>query len=226
MDRDILIIGAGPSGLDSAAEFTRAGLDHDHVEHHSGVGGLWGIDNPTTPMYESALFISSKRLSCFPGRPFSDDVADHPPRAEVLRYLREFAADEGIAARIRFGVEVIAVEEDRENGGDGGYRVTMLAAGDDGGAAGEPETRRYRDVICASGTLSTRNLPDIPGEFAGEYRHSATYRGIDELRSCPPGSCSSALRPFCACTSATCASWACRSRITASSRRTHCSTTS
>lgn len=49
-------------------------------------------------------------------------------------------------------------------------------------AAGEPETRRYRDVICASGTLSTPKLPDIPGEFAGEYRHSSTYRGIDELR--------------------------------------------
>lgn len=45
-------------------------------------------------------------------------------------------------------------------------------------AAGEPETRRYRDVICASGTLSTPKLPDIPGE----YRHSSTYRGIDELR--------------------------------------------
>ena len=26
------------------------------------------------------------------------------------------------------------------------------------------------------------NLPDIPGQFDGEFRHSATYRGIDELR--------------------------------------------
>ena len=25
-------------------------------------------------------------------------------------------------------------------------------------------------------------MPDIPGEFAGEYRHSSTYWGIDELR--------------------------------------------
>lgn len=175
---NVLIIGAGPSGLATAAELKKAGLDYDHVERHDGVGGLWDIDNPTTPMYESAHFISSKRLSCFPGRPFRDDVADYPPRTEIHRYLREFAADEGIAERIRFGVEVVAVEED----GAGGYLVTMRAAGDDGGAAGAPETRRYRDVICASGTLSTPNLPDIPGEFAGEYRHSSTYRGIDELR--------------------------------------------
>lgn len=116
MDRGILIIGAGPSGLATAAELTRAGLVCDHVEHHSGVGGLWDIDNPTTPMYESVHFISSKRLSCFPGRPFRDDVADYPPRAEIHRYLREFAADEGIAECIRFGVEVVAVEEDGAGG--------------------------------------------------------------------------------------------------------------
>ena len=56
---NVLIIGAGPSGLATAAELKKAGLDYDHVERHSGVGGLWDIDNPTTPMYESAHFISS-----------------------------------------------------------------------------------------------------------------------------------------------------------------------
>ena len=171
---NILIIGAGPSGLATAAELKKAGLDYDHVERHDGVGGLWDIDNPTTPMYESAHFISSKRLSCFPGRSFRDGVADYPPRTEILRYLRDFADDEGIAERIRFGTEVVAVEA----ADGGGYLVTLRRAGD----AGPTETRRYDHVICASGTLSVPNLPDIPGDFAGEYRHSATYRGIDELR--------------------------------------------
>ncbi|MFD5868015.1 flavin-containing monooxygenase [Corynebacterium sp. NPDC060344] len=169
---DILIIGAGPSGLATAAELRRAGLDYDHVERHDGVGGLWDIDNPTTPMYESAHFISSKRLSCLPGRPFADDVADYPPRTEILRYLREFADDEGIAERIEFGTEVVGVEP----AGESGYLVEMRGAGS------EPRTKRYDHVICASGTLSVPNLPDIPGDFDGEFRHSATYRGIDELR--------------------------------------------
>ncbi len=171
---NILIIGAGPSGLATAAELKKAGLDYDHVERHDGVGGLWDIDNPTTPMYESAHLISSKRLSCLPGRPFRDDVADYPPRTEVVRYLRDFASDEGLTDRIRFGVEVTSVTPAGEGGG---YDVTMRPFG-----GGEPETKRYANVICASGTLSTPNLPGIPGEFAGEYRHSATYRGIDELR--------------------------------------------
>ena len=83
---NVLIIGAGPSVLATAAELKKAGLDYDHVERHDGVGGLWDIDNPTTPMYESAHFISSKRLSCFPGRPFRDDVAEYPPLPR--RHLR------------------------------------------------------------------------------------------------------------------------------------------
>ena len=47
---NVLIIGAGPSGLATAAELNKAGLDSDHVERHDGVGGQWDIDNPTTPM--------------------------------------------------------------------------------------------------------------------------------------------------------------------------------
>lgn len=193
----ILVIGAGPSGLATAAELRRRGLAFDHVERHTAVGGLWDIDNPTTPMYESAHFISSKRLSCFPGRPFGRDVADYPPRTEILRYLRGFAEEEGLADGIRFGVEVTGITRD-----GAGYAVTFAgegapaadaAAGEGaevgegaeavgGAAGGRPVTRTYRHIICASGTLSVPVLPDIPGDFDGEYRHSATYRSIDELR--------------------------------------------
>lgn len=179
---------AGPSGLATAAELRRRGLAFDHVERHDGVGGLWDFDNPTTPMYESAHFISSKRLSCFPGRPFDSGVADYPPRVEILRYLREFAAEEGLSDGIRFGVEVTGIARD-----GAGYAVTFAGEGAPGTGM-EPRngtgprtgprtaTRTYRHVICASGTLSVPVLPDIPGDFDGDYRHSATYRSIDELR--------------------------------------------
>lgn len=178
---DVLIIGAGPSGLATAAELRRAGVAYDHVERHTGVGGLWDIDNPTTPMYESAHFISSKRLSCFPGRPFAPGVADYPPRAEIHRYLRDFADEEGLYDALRPGIEVTSIAPAASGEG---YSVAMrpVDRGANGGGEDGGEVVHYRDVICASGTLSVPAPPDIPGDFDGEFRHSATYRGIDELR--------------------------------------------
>ncbi|WP_369385343.1 hypothetical protein [Tomitella biformata] len=40
--------------------FKAAGIDYDEYERHSDVGGIWDIDNPGSPMNESAHFISSR----------------------------------------------------------------------------------------------------------------------------------------------------------------------
>ena len=171
----VLVIGAGPSGLAAAAQLAARGIGYDHVERHTGVGGLWDIDNPWTPMYESAHFISSRRLSAIPGHPFPDDAADYPPRAEIHAYLRRLAEDTGVADRIRHGVEVVSVTPAR----GGGFDVVTRPAG-----GGEETRTRYREVVCATGVLHTPKLPDLPGAegFAGRYLHSAEYRSIDELR--------------------------------------------
>ncbi|MBV7294792.1 NAD(P)/FAD-dependent oxidoreductase [Corynebacterium sp. TAE3-ERU12] len=167
MESTVLIIGAGPSGLATAAHLTRAGIAYDHVERHNGVGGLWDIDNPYTPMYESAHFISSTKHSGYPGRSFPEGTADYPSRSVIHRYLQDFAHDTGVGTHIQFGTGVKTVAPT-----DGGFTVTF-----DNGT-----TSTYRDVVCATGTLAEPKMPHYPGEFTGEYRHSSTYRSIDELR--------------------------------------------
>lgn len=84
---DTCIIGAGPAGLATARALRSRRLAYTHLERHTGVGGLWDIDNPGTPLYESAHFISSRILSGFPGHPMPEDYPDYPSHRQILRYL-------------------------------------------------------------------------------------------------------------------------------------------
>ncbi len=66
---DTCVIGAGPAGLAVARALAERNLPYTHYERHTGPGGIWDIDNPGGPMYETAHFISSKTLSGFGGWP-------------------------------------------------------------------------------------------------------------------------------------------------------------
>ncbi|WP_200809099.1 NAD(P)/FAD-dependent oxidoreductase [Demequina sp. NBRC 110051] len=169
-----LIIGAGPAGLAAARALTEQGLPYDHVERHSDVGGLWDIDSPGTPMYESAHFISSRTMSGFPGYPMPENYPDYPNHRQILAYLRSFAADAALTDRITFHTEVVAIERE----GDGTFAVTTRTAD----AAAEPTEKvtRYGQVIAASGVQWDPHLIEIPG-YTGEIRHSVTYRDANEF---------------------------------------------
>lgn len=159
------IIGAGPSGLAAAAALSARGVAYDHYERHSAVGGIWDLDNPGTPMYESAHFISSKTQSAFPGHPMPNDFPDYPRRDQILEYLRGFAAKHGLVPKIRFGSHVSRVVQE-------GQRVSVSVDG---------QSRSYRGVICCSGMNWNPIEPKLPGQFDGEVRHSVSYRSAKEF---------------------------------------------
>ncbi|WP_228372685.1 flavin-containing monooxygenase [Demequina maris] len=163
---DTAIIGAGPAGLAAAHALKERGLPYTHLERHTAVGGLWDIDAPGTPMYESAHFISSKTLSGFPSSPMPDDYPDYPDHRQILAYLRAFASEHGLDEGIEYGTTVERVEATPE-----GYRVTRA----DGRATD------HTHVVIASGVQWIPNIPDLPGTFDGEIRHTVTYRSAREL---------------------------------------------
>lgn len=165
--RDTCIIGAGPAGLAAARALKERGLPYTHLERNQDVGGLWDIDAPGSPMYESAHFISSKTLSGFSGFPMPDDYPDYPSHRQILAYIRSFADHYGLRDAIEFGASVERVDKLE----DGGYRVTRA----DGKAT------EHDHVIVASGVQWIPNAPEIPG-FTGEARHTVTYRSAEELK--------------------------------------------
>jgi Flavin-binding monooxygenase-like len=159
------IVGAGPCGLIMARAFLRRGIPFEIFERHSDVGGVWDMNNPGSPMYESAHLISSRKMSGFPGFPMPETYPDYPRRELVLDYIRTFAERYDLRRHIRFHSNV-----ERAVASDEGVSVTV-----------DGQVRRYRGIVCASGINWIPQLPDIPGSFDGTLRHSASYRSAMEL---------------------------------------------
>ncbi len=163
----VVVVGAGPSGLETVRTLAAAGIPVQGVERHADVGGIWDIDNPGTPMYESAHFISSRTLSALAGMPFPEDYPDYPRHDQLLAYLRAYAARFGLREHIRFGTEVVSAEPVTD-----GWDVRL----DDG------TTIAARALVLCTGNQWHPNLPDYPGRFDGETMHSRDYRSPDVFR--------------------------------------------
>ena len=169
--KGVCVVGAGPAGLAAARALKKEGLAFDVFERNPGVGGIWNPDHVGSPIYDSAHFISSKGAptSTFRGHPFGAEAAVYPSHAQVLAYLRSFAATEGLLSHIQFGSAV-----EKAVWADSAWRVTV------GG-----RTHAYHSLICASGTLWDPIIPQLAGAetFSGTIRHSVTYRSADEVRN-------------------------------------------
>ena len=163
------VIGAGPMGLCTVRNLHKHGIPCVGFEIHSDVGGLWDIDSPTSTMYESAHLISSKKMTEFAEFPMSEEVAHFPHHSELRDYFRNYAREFGLHDLYEFNTEVVHCERV----GDDWQIVTRVVAGD---RQGEEQTRLFGGLLIANGTLHHPNLPQLPGEFAGELLHSSEYR--------------------------------------------------
>lgn len=165
----VCVVGAGPSGLIMARQLRSAGIPFDVYEKHSDVGGIWDPENPGSPVYRSAHFISSKHTSYFYGFPMPDSYPDYPGWRQLRDYIRSFAREYGLYEHITLGTPV----ETARLADDGGWLVTA------GG-----QQRRYRALIAAPGVTWHPNMPSYPGleTFGGQARHAVGYRDPDEFR--------------------------------------------
>src|SRR5215470_2431831 len=163
----VCVVGAGPAGLSLARAFLRHGVPFDVHERHRDVGGLWDQSNPGSPVYDSAHFISSRTHSQFHDFPMPADYPDYPSHRQVLAYMRSFADAYGLREHIRFDTGVKSGVPDGT-----GWSVTLSTG----------EVRSYASLVCANGTNWHPRMPTYPGVFAGEMRHTQTYRSPEELR--------------------------------------------
>ncbi|WP_333667696.1 flavin-containing monooxygenase [Acinetobacter guillouiae] len=163
----VCIIGAGPAGLIAARALKRLNIPYEQFERHSNLGGIWDIDNPGTPMYHSAHFISSRKTSGFYDFPMPEDYPDYPSRQQTLDYTRSFARTYGLYEHVSFNTIIQNVEQVSDS-----WLVEF----------GSGEQRCYRAVICATGVTWHPRLPRHPEDFQGDIRHSVSFKHPDEFR--------------------------------------------
>lgn len=152
--RDVLIVGAGPSGLATAIACRHHGLDYVVVEQGSLVDAIARF-----PV--NMVFFTTPELLEIGGVPFTT-LGDKPTRAEALRYYRK--ACDAFQLQVSLFETVTAVE--REGEGDAaGFAVSTRSR------LGAERVRLARAVVLAMGYYDRPNRLDVPGEDLPHVSH-------------------------------------------------------
>ena len=148
--RDVLIVGAGPSGLATAIAAKQRGLDYVIVEKGVLVNSIFNFP----PLM---VFFTTPELLEIGGLPLVTPY-DKPTRLEALRYYRRVVDIFGL--QISFHEEVQQI--DRES--DGTFTVTTKSRGG-------TRVRQARAVVLAIGYYDLPNYLGVPGESLPHVFH-------------------------------------------------------
>jgi cation diffusion facilitator CzcD-associated flavoprotein CzcO len=166
-DHEVVVVGAGFSGIGAAIKLDRAGFgDCVVLEEGQGVGGAWHWN--TYPGVAVDIPSFSYQFSFETSAEWSRVYA---PGGELKAYAEHCVDSYGLRDRIRLGTKVVGAAF------DDAAHVWRLAT-----AAGEELTARY--VVGATGVFTKPKPPDIPGldDFAGTVMHTARWDHGQDLR--------------------------------------------
>ena len=155
--RDVLIVGAGPSGLATAIAAKQRGLDYVIVDKGVLVNSIFNF--PT-----HMVFFTTPELLEIGGLPLVTPY-DKPMRLEALRYYRRVV--DTYALQISFHEDVISIEREEE----GGASVFAVTTRTDRGVR---RVRHARAVVLAIGYYDLPNYLGIPGEDLPHVSHYYT----------------------------------------------------
>jgi thioredoxin reductase (NADPH) len=161
---DVVVIGAGPTGLACAIETQRCGLKTVVIDKGCLVNSLFHYP-------AGMVFFTTPELLEIGDMPFAS-AHQKPTREEALEYYRKVA--QHYQLDVRQYQRVARVE-----GQDGGFLITALDQHE------RPLHYRTRKLILATGYYDLPNIMGIPGETLPKvthyYREPHPYSGSDVL---------------------------------------------
>jgi putative flavoprotein involved in K+ transport len=157
---EVLVVGAGPAGLATAAMVQRRGVPALVLERSDRVASSW------RSRYDSLILNTPRFTSTLAGYRMPRRYGRWPTRDQVVEYLEDYARR--MKLRIRFGVEARRLQRR-----DGGWSLETSES-----------DLEADNVVIATGHDVEPVIPAWPGkeEFPGELVHSAEYRNPDPYR--------------------------------------------
>jgi putative flavoprotein involved in K+ transport len=163
---EVVVIGAGQSGLAAGYHLARRGIDFVVLEADRRVADGW------RNRYDSLLLYTPAKYDALPGLPFPLPAHAFPSGHEMADYLESYAAHHQLPVRTGAGVDRLRPAPD---GGDGYEVVTG-------------DTRhRAHEVIVATGGFQRPFIPEFAEQLDPAIRqlHSADYRNPAQLADGP-----------------------------------------
>jgi cation diffusion facilitator CzcD-associated flavoprotein CzcO len=160
---DVLVVGAGITGIDQLYRAREAGFSALLLEAGGGVGGTWYWNRYPGARFDSESYaygyLFSKEL--FEEWEWQEHFAGQP---ETERYLNHVVDRFELRHHMRFHTKVTSAEFDEATG-------TWNVVASDG------TQHRTRFLVAATGVLSVPYFPYVPGlaEFDGESYHTGLW---------------------------------------------------
>ena len=167
MNKQVCIIGAGPSGLPAIKNLIEAGISVTAYDYNSDVGGNWiyNENESHSSVFETTHIISSKTLSQYEDFPFSPEVSDYPSHEELRNYFQSYAKHFKLYQHIEFNTLVKSCER-KDNGL---WEVTTIK--DE-----HKQVGIFTDLVVCNGHHWEPKYPNYPGKFSGSFLHSHQYK--------------------------------------------------
>ncbi|CAM0880908.1 unnamed protein product [Alopecurus aequalis] len=162
-EEEVIIVGAGPSGLAAAACLSLRDVRSLVLERDDCVGSLWR--NRT---YDRVRLHLAKEHCALPHAPHAAAAPTYLPRDDFVRYLDDYTARFGLRVRVRREVREARFDEAR-----GQWVVDAVDL-----ASGKTERYAARHLVAAAGENDEKVVPEVPGleGFPGKVMHACEYR--------------------------------------------------
>lgn len=160
---NVIVIGAGMTGINAAIKLAEAGFSYHVFESRHELGGTWSVNK-----YPGAAVDTPSAYYSYSFEPNPAWTHFYPVGDEYHEYMKRVAAKYGINEHITFNTAVVSCTWSEER-----QRWTVRTATN----GGDEKEFEAAAVVSALGFLNRPNIPEIPGResFAGPVVHSARW---------------------------------------------------